>query len=355
MDKKFDENCYFYPSKCIIIQNKTVPLHPMNTLSHHIECLLLHHDCVVVPQFGAFITMTTPSARVDSEDMFFPPLRVVRFHPDLTEDDGLLVELIRVAMHQSVADAKRMVQRMVLDLRQQLLADGQVDFGSLGLFSQDEDGRVTFEPCQAGAITPTYFGLDAFVMPRLSALQRRSLDVTRKETVSSNDDDSHITIRLNRRSLRYVAATAAAILVGLLFSSPITEPQTEPQQASIVTIDTPKAMTAKPVVVAPVVTEVTIPTSQTPEVQPVQQAATTQQPEESAYCIVLASDVSLKNAENFVARLETQGLENVRILEKGKHRRVIIDGFATQEEAAKRNAEIHRSGGELAYSWVMKL
>jgi hypothetical protein len=326
----------------------------MNTLSHHIECLLLHHDCVVVPQFGAFITMDTASTRVDSEDMFFPPLRVVRFHPNLTEDDGLLVDSLRVAMHQSATETKRMVQRMVLELRQQLLADGQVDFGSLGQFSQDEDGRVSFEPCQAGAITPAYFGLDSFVMPRLSALQRRTLDVARQEQEVINGDDTHITIRLNRRVLRYVAAAAAVILLAVIFATSVTDPAKEPQQASILSIDTPKAIINKPVVDVPVVVESSVTTSQN-GAQPVK-GETTEQPQEvSGYCIVLASNVSKKNAENFVNRLQEMGLAHVRIMENGKVRRVIIDGFATQEEAAQHNAEIHRRGGELAYSWVMKL
>lgn len=355
MHKKFDENYYFYPQKVSLFKIKPYLCTPMNTLSHHIECLLLHHDCVVVPQFGAFITMDTASTRVDSEDMFFPPLRVVRFHPNLTEDDGLLVDSLRAAMHQSATETKRMVQRMVLELRQQLLADGQVDFGSLGQFSQDEDGRVSFEPCQAGAVTPSYFGLDSFVMPRLSALQRRTLDVARQENEAANTDDSHITIRLNRRVLRYVAGAAAAILIAVLFSTSVTDPAKEPQQASILSIDTPKAIINKPVVDVPVVVETPVTTSQTTVAQPAQEDVVAQPIDESGYCIVLASNVSKKNAEIFVNRLQEMGLARVRIMEKGKVRRVIIDGFATQEEAAQHNVEIHRRGGELAYSWVMKL
>lgn len=388
MSKKFHGNYHFSPSKCIIIQNKTLPLRPMNTLSHHIECLLLHHDCVVVPQFGAFITRNNDSLRVESEDLFFPPLRVVRFQPELTEDDGLLVESMRVAMHQSVAETKRTVQRMVLDLRQQLLADGQVDFGSLGLFSQDEDGRVTFEPCQAGVITPAYFGLDAFVMPRLSALQRRSLNMNRQESAVVDDaDEEHITIRLNRRSLRYVAATVAAVLIGLLFSSPVTETLNQPQQATVFPDDVPRSIATPAAEPVPVVAETTVQTATGTECEPdcadpapaaVQPAAPApvqtapskvssakvasvkekpvpQTPEESGYCIVLASDVSVKNARNFVETLQKQGFKHVRILEKGKYRRVVIDHFATYADATRRNAEIHRMGRDFADSWVLKL
>lgn len=347
----------------------------MNTLSHYIECLLLHHDCVVVPQFGAFITMDNESSRVESEDLFFPPLRVVRFHPDLTEDDGLLVESMRVAMHQSAIESKRKIQLMVLELRQQLLADGQVDFGSLGLFSQDEDGHVTFEPCQAGAITPAYFGLDAFVMPRLSALQRRSLDVARKERVAEQEDEGHITIRLNRRKLRYVAATVAAVLVGLLFSSPVTETMNQPQQATIMPSDAPKTVVTQPVEAMPaetnlaeatavetklveaepVVAPVPTVTPQISEAQPHKEVVAEPIREVSGYCIVLASDVSKKNADNFAIKLKSLGFEQVRVVEKGKYRRVVIGNFATLQEAADRNAEIHRRGGEFAASWVLKL
>ena len=74
---------------------------------------------------------------------------------------------------------------------------------------------------------------------------------------------------------------------------------------------------------------------------------------QKAYCIVLASDVSQKNAEAFVERLQKKGLEHVSIMQ-GKIRRVVIDGFATENEAYNRNAEIHRMGGDFAYSWVMK-
>ena len=313
--------------------------------------------------------MDSASTRVEGEELFFPPLRVVRFNPNLTEDDGLLVESVRSASHHNTTDAKRAVQRMVLDLRQQLLADGQADFGSIGLFLQDEDGHVTFEPCQAGAVTPAYFGLDAFSMPRLSTLQKSTLKVVQRKADVVSDNDSHITIRLNRRSLRYVAATVAAVFIGLLFSSPQTEPLNQPQQATIVPVENvekplPKAVTPKPVVQSQAEQQPVAVTSET-EAQPVaetapavSQPAETPQPAVKAdegYCIVLASDVSQKNAEAFVERLQKKGFEHVRIYDNGKLRRVIIDGFATEGAAYERNAQIHRLGGEFATSWVMKL
>ena len=191
----------------------------MNALSHNIECLLLDHPCVVVPQFGAFVTLASPSVHVDHEALFFPPLRVVRFNPNVLEDDGLLVGSVRRELHCSESEAKHQVQSLVLRLRQKLLAEGQVDFGSIGIFQQDEDGHVTFSACQAGAITPTYFGLDAFVMHRLTDQQRhiKGRRKTLRHAEGADHESSHITIRISRRAVRTVALAAAAILLCVLF------------------------------------------------------------------------------------------------------------------------------------------
>ena len=52
--------------------------------------------------------MDSASTRVEGEELFFPPLRVVRFNPNLTEDDGLLVESVRSASHHNTTDAKHL-------------------------------------------------------------------------------------------------------------------------------------------------------------------------------------------------------------------------------------------------------
>jgi len=147
----------------------------MSELSQHIEALLLTHDCVVIPQLGAFVTQWIEASRADDEALLFPPQRSLRFNTSITTDDGLLVHSIRHTYRMAEADAKRKVQTLVLDLRQQLLADGQADFGALGQFTQDEDGVVAFESCSAGTVTPSYYGLDTIVFPRLqTAAKARS-------------------------------------------------------------------------------------------------------------------------------------------------------------------------------------
>lgn len=333
----------------------------MNALSHHIECLLLDHPCVVVPQFGAFVTMGSPSVHVEHEALFFPPLRVVRFNPNVLEDDGLLVQSVRQEMHCSESEAKYHVQSLVLHLRQKLLAEGQVDFGSIGVFTQDEDGHVAFSSCQAGAVTPSYFGLDAFSMVRLSQIQhkRRTRKVVRRpETIGH--ESHHIIIRISRRALHTALMAAAVILICVLFYTPVSHMGQSSQEASVLpnpVVVSPapvETKSAKPVTASKPVAQAA---AETPA--PAVPVAETPQTETAAplspYCIVLASAVSQRNAENFVERLQSQGFKNVRIYNNGKMNRVIMDGFATEAEAARSNAELHRKSKDFAYSWVMKL
>lgn len=72
------------------------------------------------------------------------------------------------------------------------------------------------------------------------------------------------------------------------------------------------------------------------------------------FCIVLASSISKVNAQSFVERLKKDNI-NATILEKGKMRRVVIDGFNTQNEAYQYLNPIKNKNSELSSAWVMAL
>ena len=70
---------------------------------------------------------------------------------------------------------------------------------------------------------------------------------------------------------------------------------------------------------------------------------------------MLASHVSMKNANNFVKTLRERGLTKARVFNNGRVNRVIIDGFDTEAEAEAKNVELHHANREYASSWVMAL
>ena len=172
----------------------------MNPLYQHIEHLLLSHDCVIVPHFGGFVAQDAAARYVEAEALFFPPVRLVRFNPDLTIGDDLLLSHICSFYGYEKSEGKRAIQTMVHQLRGQLLADGIVDFGSLGIFSQNDDGDIEFSACQAGATTPALYGLDAFSMPRLS---HRSASHNAKRRALPQPTDERPLITINIRVMGY--------------------------------------------------------------------------------------------------------------------------------------------------------
>ena len=69
----------------------------MIALARHIESLLLKHDCVIVPDFGGFVTQQVSARYVEDEGLFLPPYRSVGFNGCLKLNDGLLAQSYRNA------------------------------------------------------------------------------------------------------------------------------------------------------------------------------------------------------------------------------------------------------------------
>lgn len=342
-----------------LFKDKKLSLCPMRELSLHIERLLLQHDCVVVPHFGAFVARDTVATHSGQEDIFFPPSRLVRFNPDIIQDDNLLVAAVSMERQCSVPDAKRAIQGMVLNLRQQLLADGQVDFGTIGVFMQDDDGVLSFSSCQAGVTTPRYYGLDAFTMPRLAAINHQPSTIShqpsRTRSIRRNDD---ITIRISRRSLRNVAAAAAIALLCVLFSNPFQLGDVNGGKASVLPTETsvtPKE-SPKPTANSSTLTEETSTLTANRSTLTEQTSTLTEEPSTATnFAIVLASNVSRKNADAFVERLHEQGYTQARVHDNGRMLRVVIDGIASEAEANTLAHQMHTLGGDYAQAWVMQL
>lgn len=339
----------------------------MNALYQHIEHLLMSHDCVVVPHFGGFVAHNAEARYVESEALFFPPVRLVRFNADLTISDGLLLSHLCRVNDYTESEGKRAIQAMVLQLRSQLLAEGQVDFGSLGVFSQDDDGDIQFSACQAGALTPAYYGLDAFSMPRLATLNHSSAKRRRIARDHEHEEHQFITLHISRRAIRRTLIAAAVLLAAVLFAVPIDLVRRHHlQTASLfpsetLSISGKSAKTETPAVAAPA--QAVQPASAEPSAQnattataaSVEKPAAVTPQADNNFALVFASNVSLKNAQNYAKELCEKGFSGAHILQKGNNIRVVIDGIATETEAYNQVREIHAMGPEFADVWVLKL
>lgn len=121
----------------------------MDTLSKHIEYLLLRHDCVVVPGVGAFINVRH-KAHYDAEaGMWYPMLREVRFNSALHHDDGLLSNSYARKEGAGYAEGRELCNRAIKVMLRVLEEDGEATLGNLGILRRNQDGNLTFTPSRS--------------------------------------------------------------------------------------------------------------------------------------------------------------------------------------------------------------
>lgn len=426
----------------------------MNDLAIHIEYLLLSHNCVIVPKLGAFRADNTPAKWIDSENLYMPPIRNVHFNPLINVDkENILIDSIAEIFHLSQEEAEKQCNEMVGKFHNTLMSEGTLDFGSIGVFTYEEDGTITMDSCECGVINPSYYGIDALHLQKLenaesteeaiaetvvmitpesvteeshetiaetipeTVIEEKTETVaettpetvieakteTAAETTTENEGgtthvrrtptrptESHLIFSISRKLVNYSIAVASVI--ALIFIIKPTEIKTyagtpaNGQQTTFIRpnmaldvrhtatqtngyeselkdsfdavllditeeadnegfsmnesteseAETNTDVQSKEIVKTPVVSDNSAETKA------------------SNYCIVLASCVSRANAESFVNSLNKRNIK-ATIMEKNDLRRVVVEGFSTQEEAYKYIRTIKQNNDDISSAWVLKL
>lgn len=351
----------------------------MIELSTHIEYMLLSREQVSVPQLGTFIRRDMSSRRVDEEGIFLPPYRTVSFQWNGQEAGEDFIQSLSKLHSLSCHEARILCMEYVDELQQTLSEDGTVAVGSMGyLLRKAENGELSFMPLQSGIASPAYYGLDAVPFAKLSRgirQQRDKKQAGRKTKVTSiATDPDTITIRINRRLFNYVSTVAASIVLFFAFTSPFGSPVqiAEQQKAgSVITSPVLLPRTSETAVkdvkafsvneakeaksdgiketkeeTAPAVNEEKA--EEAPQVKPEMKAA------QSSYAIVLASAISKKSALSFADKLQQQG-HKALACEFGGMVRVIIPGFASQDEAYAEIRRLKAESKDLSHAWPCQL
>ena len=354
----------------------------MIELAQHIEALLLENDCVIVPGLGGFVAHYASATRVKEENIFLPPTRIIGFNPQLKMNDGLLVQSYMSVYGTNFSDATKMVERKVDELIATLHEDGKVDLPNVGEVRYTIHNTFDFAPYDNKITTPYLYGLDAFEMQELSALEKPSTE--------------------NVAYLTNAAAVVAAIVLSFFFSTPIENTEVveenyakllpdelfekiEKQSLAITPIvvkqNTPTRKSAnkqkgtQKKVVAPVAvrevkvgktpavsteaqakneTSKAVVTSETPKqnVQPVavkQSVATPKRP----YHIIIASVGTEQDAEAMAAQLVAKGFSTAKAIVGDGKMRVSIESCGTEVEAYQALARI-RQNEMYKNAWVLK-
>lgn len=119
----------------------------MNTVIRHIEYLIAHKDCVIIPGVGAVLA-TYINARIDKNtSILLPPARVYTFNKDINHNDGTLACSIARAESIRYEIACKKMESGIESMLHQLHTEGTLSIGRIGTLCYDkQDGTTQFQP-----------------------------------------------------------------------------------------------------------------------------------------------------------------------------------------------------------------
>ena len=416
----------------------------MNLLAKNIEYLLLSHNCVIVPSLGAFSTSLSPARWVEGESLFLPPVRYVHFDATVTSDpQSLFVHALERIYHISFDEASFRCEEMLADFHRALVTEGSVDFGSIGVFSLEDDAQITMASCECGILTPDYYGLDALhfkrlcdrkqpskIIPLITPEHEAHLHPTKGNgeiaaAAPAPIETRHFVIRIRKTLFRYACFILFAVMAFYLIKpTPIEygydshmikaqmflQPEMVVGEESHAEWEEIQTVMGDTTFIDATLTDVTIEiadegydfdTQDTITTLPVETGATTetklttasdraevtsykveaisqktkaaQQKKEAApkatptkdkvqpyeaptgsYGIVLASQVSRANAEEYIVKLRARHI-NATLIESAKIRRIVITGYTTQKAAHEALAALKAAHADMESAWILNL
>ncbi len=323
----------------------------MIELERHIEILLLNNDCVIVPGFGGFMAHHIEAFYDERDGLYIPPRRTLGFNPQLQLNDSLLAQSYIEAYDMSYPEAIRRIESEVTELRMHLSNKGRYEMADIGVIFVNDEGKYAFEPCESGILTPSLYGLSSYnfdvVENQEENSQAKIIDINQHQ-----EPDSGI-ICINKSTLRNVVAACLLAIVFFLFPSQVNTPNASPVQSHIDT-GMLKRMMPKDITTGTNVVKERIQAIKDSTATAAQENTANEKPQ-PVYCIVLASQVSLKNAHSFVEKLHGKGYMQAEILQReGQNTKVIYGHFASENEAYNALNRLH-SKAEFADGWVLKI
>ncbi|MGD1946978.1 MAG: SPOR domain-containing protein [Croceivirga sp.] len=131
-------------------------------LEHYIAELLYRYNCVVIPNFGAFLTNTV-SARIDEKNQtFYPPTKVLSFNQQLTKNDGLLISHIASAKKLPYEELVEEINKVAQQWKIRLEDGKHIYLEGIGKLRMGQEQKIQFSPEEGHNYLASSFGFSSF-------------------------------------------------------------------------------------------------------------------------------------------------------------------------------------------------
>ncbi|MBO4722919.1 MAG: SPOR domain-containing protein [Muribaculaceae bacterium] len=296
----------------------------MISLTQHIEYLMMRHDCVVIPGWGALVASHSPSN--SDQSSISRPTRLIGFNPSIAHNDGLLATSVARRHNISYTEACKVIADNVSAFRRQLATGSELPFGRLGFFKKDDNSKLLFTPTFHNEASDEFFGLHNLEFPTLSSLSQTSDE---KGQVAPNI--------FGRRGWRTAAAIAALIGIGALLSTPVVvDKSIDTASLNIANVKTaPTAVTVKPTAQATKVDNqiAVIDTPTVKSAEPSEQTFNEGMPsdENGAYFLVINSCKKQHQAQALAKQYANKGIK-CKTIARGGYYHVVVAQSNNQKE-----------------------
>ncbi len=170
--------------------------------------LLFCHDCVIVPQWGGFLTHYRPARLDEARKLIHPPGKDLSFNRHLVRNDGLLADHLAKREGIGFDQATARIDAEVNGWRDALDRSGRLELERIGIFYRDAEHNLQFDPDRRASFSKEAFGLRPLPAVPVGVLKRAA--APQEPTVIAMPAK-----RAERKAFPWaVAATVAALLIG---------------------------------------------------------------------------------------------------------------------------------------------
>ena len=310
-------------------------------IEHYISQLLYRHQCVTVPNFGAFLTEIQSAHLHENSNSFYPPKKSVSFNPHLKNNDGLLANHISVAEKTTYENAVAAIESEVVIWKSILEVTEKFTIKNIGELSLNSEKNILFTPSDGTNYLMESFGLNSFISP---SIKRETENTTHEIAAEEREPIVFIAEeRSSRPYLKYAAILLLALSVTGTLGYKMYENHIE-EETLIVQTAVQKQVQNK-------IQEATFFIE-----NPIPAVTLTVKEEKLSYHVVAGAFRNESNAENTYQELKELGFPARRVApNKYGLYPVFFGSYATQAEAQQVMREIHKSNNPDAWLLVEAL
>jgi len=154
------------------------------TIANYISDLLYRYECVIIPDFGGFVT-NVKSAKLNTQtNTFYPPYKAISFNSNLIQNDGLLVNYIAKAEKCTYNQAISILEKTVNNWKRSLDIDKIIEIDRIGSLTLNNQNKIVFEPQLSINYLIASYGLSNVIAPKIIR-QNNSLFVGKNNQTKS--------------------------------------------------------------------------------------------------------------------------------------------------------------------------